>query len=131
MILDLLYILLVVVMMPVFVYELADTGASANSQQTWVTAGVRPYYYFAKHFALQFDYGFDYVDSEGGEDGYLHKFSLAPTIKFGSSYFARPELRLFVTYASWSDSFHGQIGGEAFEDDTNGWLYGMQMEAWW
>ena len=118
-------------MMPVVVYELSDNGASADSQQTWITAGFRPYYYFTKYFALQFDYGLDYVDPEGGEDGYLHKVSLAPTIKFGNRYFDRPELRVFVTYATWSDAFKGEIGGEAFNDDTNGLLYGVQMEAWW
>lgn len=118
--------------MPVIVYELYDSGADSDSQTTWITAGFRPKYNFSDHFALQFEYGMDFVDAESEDDACtLHKFTIAPTITVGSGFWARPELRAFVTYATWNDEYEGRIGGTPFADKTNGMIYGVQMEAWW
>lgn len=116
--------------MPALVWEMFDNGASSDANTTWISAGLRPKYSLTDNFALQFEYGFDYVDQESADDSTsLHKFTVAPTITMGSGFWARPELRAFVTYASWSDE--GAIGGSLWEDDTSGMLYGVQMETWW
>lgn len=116
---------------PAFVYEYSDNGADENSNQTWYTVGLRPVYNFGNHFALQGDWGLDYVDMDGGPSGMMNKFSFAPTIKLGGGFWDRPEIRAFVTYATWDDDFKGMVGGSAFADETSGVTYGMQFEAWW
>jgi maltoporin len=40
-------------------------------------------------------------------------------------------LRLFMTYANWSNGFRGLVGGIPFEDRTIGLSYGVQAETWW
>ncbi len=116
--------------MPALVWEVFDNGASSDSNTTWISAGFRPKYNITNNFAFQFEYGFDHIDDEAADDStYLHKFTVAPTITMGSGFWARPELRAFVTYANWSDE--GAIGGTLWEDDTEGMLYGVQMEVWW
>jgi len=40
-------------------------------------------------------------------------------------------LRLFMTYANWSNGFRGLVGGIPFEDRTSGLSYGVQAETWW
>jgi maltoporin len=31
----------------------------------------------------------------------------------------------------WTDSFKGQVGGPDYVNETSGWTWGIQMEAWW
>ncbi|GAK55978.1 porin LamB type [Candidatus Vecturithrix granuli] len=73
-----------------------------------------------------------FVDAESEDETCtLHKFTIAPTITVGSGFWARPELRAFVTYASWNDEYEGRIGGTPFADETRGMIYDVQMETWW
>jgi len=70
-------------------------------------------------------------------------FTIAPTIKPKGGYVTRPELRLFATYAVWSDSLKGTTtpvgeGGNfsgavaPYNGNTNsGWIFGSQVEIWW
>jgi maltoporin len=116
--------------MPVLVYELLDNGNDSDNKKRWVTTGVRGKYSLTDYFALQFDYGYDWVDDDADTDTKdLHKFCFAPTITIGNNFWARPELRVYVTYATWSEE--GVAGGSTFADDTSGLIYGVQMEAWW
>lgn len=39
----------------------------------------------------------------------------APQIGAGRKFFSRPVLRVFLTYARWSDGFRGFVGGIPFE----------------
>jgi len=69
-------------------------------------------------------------------------FTIAPTIKPKGGYFTRPELRVFATYAVWSDSLRGATtaiaeGGNtggfstapyANAKSNDGWLFGTQVE---
>jgi maltoporin len=57
--------------------------------------------------------------------------SLAPQVSLGNRFFGRPVLRVFITYAQWSNDFVGQVGGQDYLTDHNGSTYGLQMEAWW
>ncbi len=120
-------------LMPAALYQIGDNGEAGDSRITWISAGIRPVYFFNEHLGLQLEYGFDHVDHEARDyQGVLHKISLAPTLSLGKSFWARPQIRLFGTYAFWSDGFQGRgLAGEAFEDDTEGLIFGVQMEAWW
>jgi maltoporin len=61
----------------------------------------------------------------------VYKLTLAPQVSLGNQFFSRPVLRLFVTWAHWSDAFVGQVGGQDYQTSREGLTWGMQMEAWW
>jgi maltoporin len=116
---------------PALVYQYTDYHNSQGNVQ-WLSAGVRPVYHFNKNFGLAFESGVDHVADEGpGQNGTLYKITLAPEVSLGNKFFSRPVLRAYVTYAAWTDSFRGAVGGNDYLHDTAGLVWGMQMETWW
>jgi len=113
-------------------------------------AGFRPYLWIADNIAIQGQVFGSYQDnvrgfqgtSAYGRSGSMGVFTIAPTIKPKGGYFTRPELRVFATYAVWSDSLRGattavQEGGNtggfspspyANSRANDGWLFGTQVE---
>ena len=118
--------------MPVFVYQRTQSGNPRDGWNQWVSFGARPQVFFTDHLSLAFEGGFDHTRSGNGQyDGWLRKFTIAPQIGAGRKFFSRPVLRLFVTYASWSNGLRGFVGGVPFQDRTSGFTYGVQAETWW
>jgi len=118
--------------MPVFVYQRTQNGIPQYGWNQWISIGGRPQVFFTDHLSLAFESGFDHTSSANGlYDGWLRKFTIAPQIGAGRQFFSRPVLRLFVTYASWSNGLRGLVGGVPFQDGTSGFAYGVQAEAWW
>jgi maltoporin len=116
---------------PALVYQYTHYDTAQGNVQ-WFSGGVRPIYHFNKYFSLAFEGGVDHVhDSGTGPDGTLYKLTLAPEVSLGNKFFSRPVLRAYVTYANWTDSDQGAIGGPDYRTDTSGWVWGMQMETWW
>jgi maltoporin len=116
---------------PAVVYQFTDYKNFMGHRQ-WISAGVRPIYHFNKYFSLALEPGMDHVDDSGiHQSGTLYKISLAPQVSLGDKFFSRPVIRTYVTYAVWSDSFKGEVGGPDFVNETAGWTWGIQMEAWW
>jgi len=117
---------------PVFVFERKQSGKPREGWGQWVSFGARPQYFFTDHLSLAFEAGLDRTSSGSGQyEGWLRKFTIAPQIGAGRKFFSRPVLRLFVTYASWSDGLRGYVGGIPFHDRTSGLSYGVQTETWW
>jgi len=112
------------------VYERYDNGFNTID---WVSLGARPVYHFNKYFSLAFEGGADYTNQEDGPEGVLGKFTLAPQIQPGREHFARPAIRAFATYAVWtgSDDFEQAVAPASYGSDTQGFSFGVQMEAWW
>ena len=104
-----------------------------DSDNRWISVGARPVFFFNDRFSMALEAGVDWVKSEPlGTDGHLWKVTFAPlVISRGEKFFSRPQLRLYVTYAGWSDDFKGFVGGIPYADDTRGLSYGIQAEAWW
>ena len=118
--------------MPIFVYQRSKDGNPRNEWDQWVSFGARPEVFFTKYLSLAFEAGFDHTHSTSGQyDGWLRKFTIAPQISAGRKFFSRPVLRVFLTYANWSDAFRGYVGGVPYMDATNGLSYGVQAETWW
>jgi maltoporin len=116
---------------PALVYQHTDYGNSFGSQD-WFSTGMRPIWAINKYFSLAAEAGIDYVgNSLEGSSGNLWKVTLCPQVALGNQFFSRPVLRVFVTYAHWSNAFVGQVGGQDYQDMNNGLTWGMQMEAWW
>lgn len=112
-------------------YERYDNGANGNSSIDWVTIGARPVYHFNNYFSLAFEAGADYTNQDGGPEGVLGKFTLAPQIQPAAEHYSRPTVRAFFTYAVWSDQFEGLIAQTGYGDETQGLSVGVQVEAWW
>ncbi|MBV9490698.1 MAG: carbohydrate porin [Verrucomicrobia bacterium] len=110
--------------------------------------GLRPVFWISDNIAIQAQLWGHYQDNNrgyigtpaAGRSGSMGVFTIAPTIKPKGGYFSRPELRVFATYAIWSDSLKGattpaQEGGNfggaipPYNGNTNqGWLFGTQVE---
>ncbi|HKE56827.1 MAG TPA: carbohydrate porin [Pyrinomonadaceae bacterium] len=117
---------------PVFVYQRTQSGNPQEGWSQWTSLGARPQYFFTDHLSLAFEAGFDHTTSgNGGPEGWLRKFTIAPQIGAGRRFFSRPVLRLFVTYANWSNGLRGFVGGIPFHDKTSGFTFGVQTETWW
>jgi maltoporin len=124
--------------MPIFVFQRKRDGQPGHGFNDWASFGVRPEIFFTKYISLAFEGGFDhtegFVTTQNGNtqfDGWLRKFTIAPQIGAGRKFFSRPVLRVFLTYANWSNGFRGLVGGIPFEDRTSGLTYGVQAETWW
>jgi maltoporin len=124
--------------MPIFIYKRNKDGNPQHSWNQWASFGARPQVFFTKHLSLAFEAGFDHTDgfvpTENGDNhlnSWLRKFTIAPQIGVDRKFFARPVLRVFLTYANWSDGFRGFVGGVPFMNATSGLTYGVQTETWW
>jgi len=115
------------------VYEHYDNGMSKQNTIDWFSVGARPIYHFTKYFSLAFEGGIDYTNQEDGPEGVLGKFTLAPQVQLGRTFFGRPVIRMFATYAVWSgsDSFEDAVAPVSYGNETQGLSFGVQMEAWW
>jgi maltoporin len=113
--------------------DIAPTGS-----QTWVSMGVRPVYAFTQHIKLQGDLGRDVVRPDGGPTRTLLKASIALTLAMDRSFWSRPELRLFYTYAHWNQAAQNAAApGDPlsttgiFGTSRKGSTVGTQVEWWW
>jgi maltoporin len=107
-----------------------------------VSAGIRPVFWVADNIAIQGVAAGSYIDhvrsqsgsafGRSGEEGIL---TIAPTIKPNGGFFTRPEIRVFATFAAWSNSLKGTTASGGFPPYSSGkanygWLFGSQMEIW-
>jgi maltoporin len=122
--------------MATFIYQ------DQQDNYKWMSIGVRPVYHFNDYFKLQVEAGYDEVkptsgDATNRQKRKLGKFTVAPTIVAGRGFWARPEMRLFYTYANWNDAARDLWGGVAggtggrFGSDSKGSTIGFQVESWW
>ncbi|MGV6475844.1 carbohydrate porin [Azotobacter vinelandii] len=104
----------------------------------WLSLGVRPVYAFTEHFKVSAEIGHDQIKATDGTRK-LTKFTVAPTWSLaGPGYWARPELRVYCTYAIWNEAAQraadpGSTLSEtgAFGADRHGGNFGVQVEHWW
>lgn len=112
-----------------------DSGAPGNPTRNLASAGIRPIWWFTDTLALQSEVGIDWIDDNrftaGKDGGSLAKLTIAPTIKPAGGFWTRPEIRVYATYAFWSENFRGLIGGPGQATDTSGLSFGVQTEVWW
>lgn len=103
---------------------------------TSVSAVARPVYKINENFELQFEVGYYHVsaETESGKDasGNIYKATFAPTFKLDSNEFwARPEIRTFVTWAGWDDDYRDNFAGNLKDyKSNNGVNVGVQAEVW-
>ena len=117
-------------------YTKLSFDKSDKKDQTWMTFGVRPVYFWNDIMSTAVELGYDNVKNAFEKDGQwkdsdLTKLTIAQQWSAGKGYWARPQIRVFGTYANWNEDSKGLIGGDAFKNDTDGFTVGVQMEAWW
>jgi maltoporin len=118
--------------MGTLVYE--DTQDTSDDG-TWISVGGRFKYYLSNYMNMVLDSGYDQFEPDAGDTRKLWKVTPAIQLSAGRSFWARPALRLFATYANWNDAARdaGLAGGTdgVFGDETEGWTVGVQAEHWW
>ncbi len=117
------------------VYQHDDLG-NAGQKTDWYTGGTRLSFAFNKYAKVLAEVGYDRVKkSNGSEPQWLGKGTIAPAIAAGKGMFARPELRVFYTWATWNETARtATVDSGRLYTTTNllsGVTYGLQAEAWW
>lgn len=114
------------------VYRETTQDSPGRPRVRWASGGFRPIFMLTEHGALAFEYGADYIDDRANDrNGSLHKLTISPMLRVGNNFFARPELRTFVTWAWWGKQFEGLVGGPSYVNRTAGLSAGVQLESWW
>jgi len=118
-------------MMYVQIYE--DKDFDNDSGQKWLSFGVRPVYKWNETMSTALEFGYDRIDpqADGERSRDLKKLTLAQQWSAGRSFWARPQIRVFATYAKW-DGGRYQAASESIDaGDDDGLTFGVQAEAWW
>lgn len=93
--------------------------------------GGRISYAFTKNFKLLVDAATT-TRTGNGPDQRLDKLTIAPTLSVGPDFYARPELRLYVTMANWNDAAAAANAGTfGAGGKTSRTVAGIQYEMWW
>jgi maltoporin len=116
--------------------ETGDDGTdpeATGSSITWLSTGVRPMFYLTSHVNIAYETGLDWIDNERiGAEGFVWKNTVALQFQDKPGYFERPVFRIFGTYANWSDDLEGRVATNSeFVNDTDGFIFGVQLEHWW
>jgi len=117
------------------VYEHDDLG-NAGQKTDWYSAGARVSWGFTEHAKLLGEAGVDRVKKSNGSDPqFLAKFTIAPALAAAKGFWARPELRLFYTWAMWNETARGATidSGRLYTTSQllSGATFGLQAEAMW
>lgn len=111
---------------------------SAGVHTKWTSIGVRPIYHFHENYNLAVELGHDTVKPDGAASRSLTKFTIAPQLSAGSSFWSRPVLRAFYTYAKWNSAAQAAAAAGTplsttgvFGANTSGSTVGFQVETWW
>jgi maltoporin len=108
---------------------------SDAGKDTAASVGGRLSYAFTQHFKLLGEVGVDRIKPDAGAARRLTKVTIAPTWSMGQGFSARPEVRLFVTHASWNRTADLAAGARGLaglgDGKTSGTSFGVQLETWW
>jgi maltoporin len=115
----------------VAIFQELDNGAASNNRVRWVSLGARPVYQLGRFFSVATEAGWDHTKQSDLPGGSLFKLTVAPQITPNLSFFSRPSLRAFATWAHWSDSFRGSVAPAAYPNAVRGAAFGVQLESWW
>lgn len=114
-----------------FVYEYRDNRDFTNEKQSWLSVGIRPYWFMHRNTRLLAELGYDYVDDKITNKSYnLTKITTAVEFALEKGVWQRPVLRLYYTHANWNDDSEN-MGSSYYAGSTSGDNIGVQLEYWW
>lgn len=111
-----------------------DDAAGVKTASSSV--GGRMSYAFTRNFKLLGEVGVSQKKPDGSDAQQLTKITVAPTLAVGPGFWNRPELRFYVTHATWNDAANlaaganGLVGVPALSTKTSGTSVGLQAEMW-
>lgn len=109
-------------------------GSMAGTTNTWTSYGVRPVYFFTKHFSVAYEVGIDNLKFDNETEARkLMKNTVALQWSPQASWWSRPVIRLFATRADWNKNANNwnKVGEGHFGTALQGMTFGAQVEAWW
>ncbi|MDR9827342.1 maltoporin [Vibrio sp. FNV 38] len=106
------------------IYGVGENMWDGMDKYETMSAVVRPVYKWNENMKTMFEAGYA-VDDQDGDDKAISKFTVAQAWTAGSSFWARPEIRVYGSYLSSDDNDFN--GGR----DDNQFQFGIQAEAWW
>ena len=118
------------------VYGVGNEMWDGNDKVEAMSAVVRPMYKWDDFNKTIFEGGYfkDKTKSTNGTsvDDSGYKLTLAQAWSAGSSFWARPEIRVFASYLADTEA-DGSGSKNSFESGTSDdtWQVGVQAEAWW
>ncbi|MCA2017902.1 maltoporin [Vibrio tritonius] len=100
-----------------------------GTMDRWKTmsAVIRPVYKWDENHKSILELGYSVDDNDGAKTK-LGKVTVAQAWCAGSSFWARPEIRLYATYFKYDDDSNGTPFDSGTDDDTM--QFGVQVEAW-
>ena len=112
--------------------------AAEGGGQRWWSFGIRPVYAVAEHLKFVLELGHDRVTPDGGPTRHLTKVTVAPVLSMGRTFWSRPELRFFHTYARWNQAAQAAAAPGnplsttgVFGSALAGHTIGLHFETWW
>jgi len=117
------------------VYQRDDLGTPGTGSK-WYSGGARVSFAFTKHAKFLAESGFDQVvKNNGSATQYLGKGTAAFAITAERGFWARPEIRIFLTSAIWNEAARGATvdSGRLYTATSylNAYTFGLQGETWW
>ncbi|NOT82285.1 MAG: carbohydrate porin [Gallionella sp.] len=100
-----------------------------NTKDT--TLGGRISYALTNNFKMLVEAGMTSRKPDNSANQTLNKVTIAPTLSLGSDFWSRPELRFYVTQASWNDAASIANAGFGVAGRTSSITTGAQIEVWW
>jgi maltoporin len=118
------------------VYQHDDLGTGTSGRQDWLSGGGRVSLGLNKHAKVLGEAGYDRVKKANGADPqWLAKFTGALAITADRGFWARPEIRLFFTWATWDEAARTATIDSGLlyttTDLLSGSIFGIQGETWW
>ena len=110
------------------VYGVGEDMSAGQDKLETMSVVVRPMYKWDDNHKTIFEAGYAIDDNDGAENKF-GKLTVAQAWSAGSSFWARPEIRVYASYltADKDDNSNTFDGGRS--DDT--FQFGVQAEAWW
>ena len=98
------------------------------------TFGGRVSYAMSRNFKFLAEAGTTSRSIDGQAQQVLNKLTIAPALALEPDFWSRPELRFYVTYASWNRAAaaaNSNAGGFGAAGRTSSIIAGAQVETWW
>ncbi len=106
-------------------------GGTKERQESWMSFGVHPVYFFSDHFQLASVAGISSINPMRGESRQLARIALAPQVSWARSIWSRPIVRAYYARSFWSKSNRNRVGTPVYSDELAGTSIGVQAEIWY
>ena len=109
-----------------------DGGVNNGINTKDFTLGGRVSYATSKNFKLLLEAGNTSRSIDGQAQQQLNKITFAPTLAIGTDFWSRPEMRFYVTRASWNQAAAtANAASFGAGGRTSSTAAGVQVEVWW